>query len=192
MAYNNMIRADAPNALDMLKENLSIVEDRINYMQSVNDYYKANGTTQGCPNVEPDAAEELDSRIEKYSQDTPYPGRYFSDNFKLKNQIKSNIERLTNERDTVFKGWTFAGGEAVINLSNNRLQLMFSEKPSEQQRNVLKQNGFKWASKQGAWQRPLDFKTMAAANKIDFIKPIGNKRVSDLQPKPKNRNAPEK
>lgn len=83
----------------------------------------------------------------------------------------------------MFKGWQFAGGEAIVNLANNRLQLYFEEKPADEQRATLKSNGFKYAPSTKAWQRPLDYKTMAAANRIDFIKPLDGKTPMDLQPK---------
>ncbi len=48
MAYNNIIRSDDPKAVEMLKENLAVFENRIKFMQTVNDYYKSNGTARGC------------------------------------------------------------------------------------------------------------------------------------------------
>ena len=36
-----------------------------------------------------------------------------------------------------------------------RLQLIFYGKPSEEVRSILKNNAYKWASSQGAWQRQL-------------------------------------
>lgn len=192
MAYNNVIRADDPKAVEMLKENLAGFENRREFMQKVNDYYKENGTTRGCENVTEEQSAELDGRIEKYNQETPYPGRFFNDNYQQIRMLKSNIYRLENKAETVFKGWQFKGGEAVINLANNRLQLMFKEKPTDVQREALKKNGFKWAPSMKAWQRPLDSKAMAAADKIDFIKPPDGRRISDLQPKQPKRNAPER
>lgn len=99
---------------------------------------------------------------------------------------------MENRPKTMFNGWQFVGGEAIINLANNRLQLIFEEKPTSEQRAILKQNGFKFAPKATAWQRPLDYKTMAAANRIDFIKPLDGKTPMDLQPKMTHRNAPER
>ena len=43
-----------------------------------------------------------------------------------------------------------------------------------------------------AWYRPLNYKTMAAANRIDFIKPLDGKTPMDLQPKMAKRDAPER
>lgn len=191
MSYNSVIRADDPRAVEMLKENLEGYEGRQEYMQKVNDYYKANGTVVGCPDIDKETAVQLDGRVNEH-QSTPYPGRFFKDNFAEINRLKSNIDRLENKPETMFMGWHFGGGEAVINLANNRLQLMFAEKPNDDERAVLKKNGFKWAPTAKAWQRPLDFKSMAAAERIDFIKPLDGRRISDLQPKQQKRNAPER
>lgn len=192
MAYNNVVRADDLKAVDMLKENLAGLESRREFMQTVNDYYKENGTTHGCEGVTEEQAVELDSRIEKYNQETPYPGRFFNDNYKQIRMLKSNIHRLENKPETVFKGWKFQTGEAVINLANNRLQLMFNEKPTTEQRETLKENGFKWAPSMKAWQCPLDFKSISAADKIDCIKPLDGRKPSELQHKQHKRSEPER
>lgn len=45
--------------------------------------------------------------------------------------------------------------EVVENAELMRLQLLFEGKPSEEAREALKRNGFRWSPKQGAWQRQL-------------------------------------
>ena len=191
MAYNNIISANDHMAINMLKENLEYIESNIAYMQKVNDYYCENGTTVGCEGVDNETASKLNERISD-CQATPYPGRFFKENYKKAGRIKANIDRLEKHPETLFKGWQFAGGEAIVNLANNRLQLMFEDKPTDEQRAVLKQNGFKYAPTTKAWQRPLDYKTMAAANRIDFIKPLDGRTPMDLQPKKIKRDAPER
>lgn len=191
MSYNSVIRADDPKAVEMLKENLEGFEGRQEYMQNINDYYKENGTMVGCPGIDEETAIQLDERVNE-NQSTPYPGRFFKDNYAEINRLKANIDRLENKPETVFKGWQFEGGEAVINLANNRLLLMFDGKPTDEQRADLKKNGFKWAPTAKAWQRPLDFKSMAAAERIDFIKPLDGRKILDLQPKQPKRDAPER
>lgn len=186
-----MIMAEDPQAVMKLKENISSLENRQEYMQKVNDFYKEHGTVQGCSDISYETALELDKRVNE-NQSTPYPGKFFKDNYAEINRMKSNIERLETRKETLFKSWQFRGGKAVVNLANNRLQLVFNEKPGEEMRNVLKQNGFKWAPTQKAWQRPLDYKTMVAADRIDFIKPISGIKPSELQPKQQKRNVPER
>ena len=191
MSYNYVIKSTEPNAAAMLRENLAQVESNNEFMQTVNDYYKENGTVIGCPGVDNETAIKLDGYV-KDGQETPYPGSFFKRNYEDMRRLQSNIDRIEQKPETLFKGWEFNGGEAVANLANNRLQLMFNEKPDEQQRNMLKQNGFKWAPTAEAWQRPLDPKTMAAADKIGFIKPKDGRNPSDLQPKQPHRSNPER
>ncbi|NDO18096.1 hypothetical protein FMM68_00220 [Lachnospiraceae bacterium MD329] len=191
MAYNNIISANDPMAINMLKENLAHFENNTAYMQSVNDFYKENGTMVGFEGIDYAEAVKLDEHVNGY-QTAPYPGKFFKDNYEKIGRIKANIDRLENRPETMFKGWQFVGGEAIVNLANNRLQLMFEEKPSDEHRAMLKQNGFKFAPTTKAWQRPLDYKTMAAANRIDFIKPLDGRTPMDLQPKMTHRDAPER
>ena len=175
----------------MLKENLLHVKSNNEYMQKVNDHYKEHGTVVGCPGVDDETAEKLNDRV-KDGQETPYPGSFFKQNYETMRRLQSNIDRVEQKPETLFKGWQFEGGKAVANLANNRLQLLFNEKPNDQQRNMLKQNGFKWAPTAEAWQRPLDPKTFAAADKIGFIRPADGRKPSDMQPKQPQRSAPER
>ena len=191
MAYNNIISANDPMAINMLKENLAHFENNTAYMQAVNDFNKENGTMVGFEGIDYAEAVKLDERVNGY-QSTPYPGKFFKDNYEKIGRIKANIDRLENKPETMFKGWQFAGGEAIVNLANNRLQLYFEEKPADEQRATLQSIGFKYAPSTKAWQRPLDYKTMAAANRIDFIKPLDGKTPMDLQPKMAKRDAPER
>lgn len=191
MNYNSIIRSDDTSALQKLNENYDYISNRQEYMTKVNDYFKINGTVKGCPGVEDEAAILLDSKI-KEGQDVPYPKSFFDDNQKTLDRLQKMMDRVENKPETLFKGWQFEGGEAVINLANNRLQLMFEEKPDDEKIGVIKQNGFKWAPKGKAWQRQLTYQTMAVCDKIDFIKPIDGRKPSDIQPKIPKKNEPER
>ena len=191
MSYNNVIKSNDPQVIERLNENITMIEERLQYMQSVNDYFKQNGTTLGHPEVPEETAKELDGRV-KEGQATPYPGQFFTENRKEIQRLKAVIDRVQNNPETVFKGWEFNGGEAVVNFANNRLQLMFDEKPSDERIAVLKKNSFKWAPKARAWQRPLSNQTMSYADRIDFIKPKDGRKPTDLQPKAFKKNEPER
>lgn len=191
MSFNNVIKSSDPDAVKKLQENIDAIEKRLEYMQTVNDFYRQNGTTFGCPAVPYEAAVKLDARV-KGEQATPYPGQFFMENRHEIDRLKGVIDRLTNNPETVFKCWDFAGGEAIVNLANNRLQLMFNERPSDEEIGILKQNRFKWAPKAKAWQRPLTHQTMGFADKIHFIKPLDGHKPTDIQPKAPRRTEPER
>ena len=107
-------------------------------------------------------------------------------------RIKKRIENLEANKNTEFVGWKFDGGEAVINEDKNRLQLLFDEKPSKEQRETLKANGFRRAPSDAAWQRQLNPNAFYAANRIDFIKPENGERPTDLQSKAPKKSEPER
>jgi hypothetical protein len=54
-----------------------------------------------------------------------------------------------------------------------RLQLIFDGKPSDEVREVLKKNGFKWSPKNGAWQRQLTDNAICSLKRVtETIKAI--------------------
>lgn len=94
--------------------------------------------------------------------------------------MRQRIDDLKNRSE--FVGWIFPGGEAKINEAENRLQLLFDEKPPEDQRRALKSEGFKWAPSQGAWQRQLNQNAIRAAARLDFLRSEDGQSPYQLQP----------
>lgn len=88
---------------------------------------------------------------------------------KIKNPhgYRTEIEReeITNEFDSIIYF------DVNINKDENRLQLIFPEKPEENVRAVLKSHGFRWSNRFGAWQRQLTENAVSAVwtvvNKLD-------------------------
>ena len=195
MSYkNNAISSDDPKAIEKLTEKLHKCEKEQEFMKNVKAYYKKNGTTKGCDGISDELAAKLDTRVqEAYSWDKqPFPSYSITNNGAEIRRIKKRIESLTATQNTEFVGWKFDGGEAVINEDKNRLQLLFDEKPSKEQRETLKANGFRWAPSDAAWQRQLNPNAFYAANRIDFIKPENGERPTDLQPKAPKKSEPER
>ena len=163
--YNKIIKSDDNRAVSQLMENKDFFVKRNEYMQSVNEYYKENGTVVGFPGIETESAKNLNARVTKENP-APYPQSFFNENLQQITRIDAMLDRISNKPETLFKGWEFKGGEAVVNLANNRLQLMFDEKPPEEIRKTLSKNGFKFAPTTKAWQRPLSGKTFSVCDKI--------------------------
>ena len=190
MSLNYVIKSNDPEAVTKLQENIKYYEERKAHMKSVNAYYSEKGTTYGCPNISNEHAAALDGISKK--QGIPYTPTVFET---YDNQIKmlsSMVDRVVNKKETLFQGWQFAGGEAVVNLANSRLQLKFEKKPPNEVIEALKANNFHWARSASAWQRPLTYQTMTVCEHLDFVKPADGSKISEIQPKRPKKNEPER
>ena len=186
MSYkNNAISSDDPKAIEKLTEKLHKCEELQTLMKKANAHYKKYGTVKGCEGISDEKAENLDMSarsVHYHWEKQPFPSYHITNNGAEIRRIKKRIENLEANKNTEFVGWKFDGGEAVINEDKNRLQLLFDEKPSKEQRETLKANGFRWAPSDVAWQRQLNPNAFYAANRIDFIKPEnGEKNYIDKE-----------
>ena len=194
MSVTRAISSDDPQAIEKLTAKLEECKKQQEYMKSVNAYYRKFGTMRGFPDLSPEQADKLDAKARNgYSWDKgPFPSYALTNNNAEIRRLKQRLESLEQSRETGYVGWTFAGGKAVANMENNRLQLLFDEKPDAEKRTVLKQNGFHWAPSEKAWQRQLNDNAIYAAGRIDFIRPENGESPSRLQPKPKRRDGQER
>ena len=151
--------------------------------------FRKHKTLDGCPELTPEQAEKLKADMAQswhLDKSKPYPAYLLSNNNANIRRVRQRIEELSSRSE--FAGWTFPGGEAKINEAENRLQLIFEEKPDADQRQELKSNGFKWAPSQGAWQRQLNQNAIRAAARIDFLRPEDGTSPYQLQPFVKREN----
>ena len=191
---NRVISSDDPNAIQKLQDKLEMCEKSQKYMKEVNAYYRKNGTCEGFPGMEAARAARLDESVRQaYSWDKqPFPSYALTNNSAEIRRLKQRIEKLTVNQEVGFVGWTFDGGEVVTNSEENRLQILFDEKPDEQKRSALKGNGFKWSPSQGAWQRQLNDNAIYAASRMEFLRPESGESPVKLQPKAPKKDAPER
>ena len=191
---NRVISIDDPNAIQKLQDKLEMCEKSQKYMKEVNAYYRKNGTCEGFPGMEAARAARLDESVRQaYSWDKqPFPSYALTNNSAEIRRLKQRIEKLTVNQEVGFVGWTFDGGEVVANSEENRLQILFDEKPDEQKRSALKGNGFKWSPSQGAWQRQLNDNAIYAASRMEFLRPESGESPVKLQPKAPKKDAPER
>lgn len=186
MSYrNNAISSDDPQAIEKLTQKLEKCKERQSFMKMVNAYYRKNGTAKGCDGVSDQLASKMDQSVkEGYSwEKAPFPSYKLSGNNQEIHRLEKRIEQLSQNKTVGFVGWQFEGGEAVANTENNRLQLFFDERPSEEQRDTLKRSGFRWAPGQGAWQRQLNQNAIRSANYVSFIQPCNGMKPTEIQPK---------
>lgn len=195
---NSAISSDDPQAVEKLKEKLQRLQKLQTYMKTANAYYRTHGTMQGFEDLSEEKAAEIDGQVKNgYSWVTvPYAAYQLSNNNAEINRLKKRIAVLEQRAETGFAGWKFEGGEAVANQEENRLQLIFDGKPTEEQRSQLKRWGFRWSPSNKAWQRQLNKNAIYAAGQIGFVKPLDGRTPRELQPQPRSRqkskNEPER
>lgn len=176
------ISADRENAIELLEEKLRGREARQEKMRTANAYYRKHKTLEGCEAM---TSVEIQSRMkfmEDMLQPKPYPTYTMTNNSAEIRRLKKRIEELKRKQEIGFNGWEFSGGKAVVNTEYNRLQLIFDEKPSLEQRGLLRRAGFHWAASAGAWQRQLNWNAIRAADRLDFVKPLDGRTAMELQP----------
>ena len=176
------ISADDDLAVEKLTKKLEGMESQQAMMKAVNAYYRKHKTLEGCPEL---TAERVGKVKASMSQDwrqdpVPFPSYLLTNNNANIRRVRQRIEELSHKAE--FVGWTFPGGEAKVNEAENRLQLIFVEKPDADTRQALKSEGFKWAPSQGAWQRQLNQNAIRAAARLDFLRPEDGKSPYQLQP----------
>ena len=176
------ISADDSLAVEKLESKLAGLKESQEHMKAVNAYYRKHKTLDGCPHLSDEVIATLKSSMSRdwRQNPVPFPSYALTNNNANIHRVEQRIADLKNKSE--YAGWTFAGGKAEINEAENRLQLFFDEKPSDEQRRELKKHGFKWAPSQGAWQRQLTKNAIHSAGYLDFIKPDNGKTPYQNQP----------
>lgn len=67
-------------------------------------------------------------------------------------RIRQRIDELNRKQAETDSEKTINGVKIVDNVDDNRLQLFFKGKPSEEIRSMLKAHGFRWTPSVGCWQ----------------------------------------
>ena len=180
------ISSDDPEAVQKLKVKLEGLEREQERMKAVNAYYRKHKTLEGCPGLDPVQFEKLKASMDRdWRKDPkPYPGFYLTNNNAMIRQTKKRIEELSQKAETEYEGWTFDGGRVEMNRAANRLQIIFDEKPDADTRTALKNEGFRWSPKEGAWQRQLTDNAIYAAKHLDCLRPLSGEQPTREQAGP--------
>jgi hypothetical protein len=162
------ISSDDPEAIDKLKAKVARLEETQEKMKQANRAIRAKNDedlkTMGFTEaqIEKLKAPDFCGRI-------GFPGYALTNNGANIRRIKQRIEQLEVKSETSeFKETEHLGGALVVreDPTANRVQLVFSSKPEESTRTMLKGAGFRWSPTEGAWQRHLNGAGIAAANYI--------------------------
>lgn len=140
-------------------------------MKAYNAYYRKNHTMKGFEDISDETAAKMDKDIdESYIEQPCAPFELQNNNAEIR-RIKKRIEELKSfkeqaEKPVENKYPHVDGVKVVENSAAMRIQLIFDGKPEERTRDILKENGFKWSPKFGAWQRQLNINGISAAKRV--------------------------
>lgn len=166
------IMSDDKDALAKLTAKLEKLEKHQATMKAANAAVRMKDTTKGDAKLK-----EMGYTDEEIKQlRTPdFCGRIGYPDYEMKNnnanirRIKERIAALEKEaqRATENTGPVKGDGyELVENTDMGRIQFIFDGKPDDYTRALLKENGFRWAPSQGAWQRMLNDNGRSAARRV--------------------------
>ena len=173
------ISADDPQAIQKLEKKLDSLTKAQENMKAINAYYRKHKSLDGCPLVSPEQAQRLTSGMEHYDR-APYPAWALSANSAEIRRLKNRIADLSRKQEIGYVGWEFEGGKVEANTTDNRLQILFDEKPDAKIREELKSGGFRWSPRAEAWQRQLNDNAYYAANHIKAIQPLTGEKPTEL------------
>lgn len=85
---------------------------------------------------------------------------------KLSEVVQASIKKESELRGKDDAEMAFDGGMVVKNYSDDRLQILFDEKPDQETISKLKHNGFRWSPRFKAWQRQLTSNAFYACARV--------------------------
>ena len=166
------IMSDDKDAVAKLTAKLEKLEKHQATMKAANAAVRMKDTTKGDAKLK-----EMGYTDEEIKQlRTPdFCGRVGYPDYEMKNN-NANIRRIKEliaalEKDAQQAAANTGpvkgdGYELVENADMGRIQFIFDGKPDDNTRALLKENGFRWAPSQGAWQRMLNDNGRSAARRV--------------------------
>jgi len=142
---NTSISSDDPQAIDKLREKLAKMEAQRDEIKMRNKKAKKEGN-------KPEPAWVL----------TNLGGNI--------RRVKERIAQLEELEKMPAEIIDFDGGEIISDVDDNRVKIVFDERPNEEMIKKLKSWGFKWAPSEQAWQRLRNFNALCAAKRICGIR----------------------
>lgn len=164
------ISSDDPDAVVKLKEKLSELEKLQATMKAANKIIKRKNGTQQEKVVELEALGLKDPArllVPDFVNRIGFPDYKITNNGAEIRRCKERIESLMEKAKEVDQEYMIGDIRIHENTSDNRLQIFFPSKPSEEIRSLLKSSGFHWSSYNRAWQRQLNGSARYALKDIE-------------------------
>lgn len=151
------ISSDDPDAAAKIERKIAGLREAQERMKAANAAIRMKDTAAGDARL----AELGFTQKDIHELRTPDFGRPGFQSWALSNnnaeihRLEGRLADLRKRAENPLPDFDFDGGHAEANADENRLQLFFDGKPSDEIRDALKKEGFRWSPRFGAWQRQL-------------------------------------
>jgi hypothetical protein len=156
---SRIISSDNPEAVTLLEKKIASKRKYQETMLAANEIVRNKKLTDEQKVEQLVALEGIGAGSARKLLQKDFAGRIGFPDYALTNN-RSEIKRLEwrlaelqKNRATPGGEMVFDGGTIVDNADENRIQIVFDDKPDAATREKLKRYGFKWAPSQNAWQR---------------------------------------
>ena len=157
-----------PHAREILADQLDAARQTLDYCKAGNAYFRKHKTLRGYGNLTDEQADKLtdpqDFGMSLYGK--PYPDYELTSLRGKIKRLEARLAELDKLQATPTASREVNGVQIVENTTDNRLRLIFPDKPDEATRALLKSYGFRWSPRAGAWQRQLTNNARYAAREI--------------------------
>ena len=171
----NLLIMDQPilsknqDAVELLEEKIAKLEEEHKQKLYWNKYYKKNGTLKGAEGLSDKQIEIVEDFVRRNPSFAPFSVTNDTANIR---RYKQRLEKMKEAKATGTKIETVNDEnnnklfKVVKNTELMRLQLIFTDKPNDEVRTILKKNSFRWSPKNNAWQRQLTENGMFALKRV--------------------------
>lgn len=160
-----------PHAREILTEQLQAAQNSLERCKAMNAYFRKNKTLRGFDGLSDAQADKITDpegfTMRLHGKPCPdYELTSIRDKIKRTEARLAELDKRQEAADQPQEVTKFPGGEIVRNLEQNRLQIVFDDKPDEALREKLKGEAFRWSPKNNAWQRQLTQNAERAARRV--------------------------
>lgn len=164
-----IIKSDDERAVEKLEEKLEDLRSMQERMKAANKAIRMKDTEAGNDALREMGYSEGDiKRLRKpdFCGRVGYPSYQLTNNNQNIHRIEERLKRLKSVKEKGSSEQEYETFKVVENTEVMRYQIIFDGKPDAEIRALLKNNGFKWAPSQGAWQRQITTNGKYALNTV--------------------------
>jgi len=152
------ISSDDPDVVKKLKAKIETAEHSQRIMKACNKIIKNkklifDGKIIAIKELLPIEGKALEILTPNCMGTIGFPSYALTNNNANIRRMKGRLAKLDRQSNDVTQEFVFGENKVLDNVEDNRVQIFFPGKPSEEIRTKLKRSGFKWSPANKVWQR---------------------------------------